>query len=143
MNEPLAPSTSSGQDIAPADIPVTHRWPAWLTCVLIAGVATIISALFLRGGAIDQHMALALGGTDPTVAIGFHPGETTPDGRGFRWTDGDSLFRLPAQAPGAHMLDLTLSAPRPDGAPVPFSITINDSAPISLVAQGERHYRFL
>ena len=78
MNEPLAPTGTL------ADISVARSRPAWLACLFIAGLATMISALFLSSGAIERRMALALGGTDPSVAIGFHPGETTPDGRGFR-----------------------------------------------------------
>jgi hypothetical protein len=137
MNEPVA---STG---APADSVAARSRPAWLVCLCIAGLAAAISALFLGGAAVERQIALALGGTDPSIAIGFQPGETTPEGRGFRWTDGDSLLRLPAQSPGAHVLELTLSAPRPDNAPVRLNITVNDSATVALVAQGERHYRIL
>jgi hypothetical protein len=137
MNDPFAPA------VAPADMPVARSQPAWLACLFIAGLAAMISALFLRSGALDQELTLALGSTDPGVAIGFHPGETTPDGRSFRWTDGDSVLRLPAQSPGAHVLELTLSAPRPDDAPVPLSIAVNHSATVSLMVRGERHYHLL
>src|SRR5215210_3638570 len=101
MNEPPAPIS------ALADVAVARRWPAWLTGLLIAGLAATISALFLNSAAVERRIVLALGGADPTVAIGFHPGETTLDGRGFRWTNGDSMLRLPAQSPGAHLLELT------------------------------------
>ena len=53
------------------------------------------------------------------------------------------MLQLPAQSPGAHVLELTLSAPRPDDAPVPLSIAVNDSVAVSLMARGERHYRIL
>src|SRR3954471_12548932 len=137
MSEPFAPIS------ALADVAVARGRPAWLPGLLIAVLATTISALFLRGAAVEQRIALGLGGADPTVAIGFHPGETTLDGRGFRWTGGDSMLRLPAQSPGAHLLELTIAAPRPDDAPVPLSIAVNDSVTISLMARGERHYRIL
>jgi hypothetical protein len=145
MNKPIAPIN------ALANLAVARRRPAWLACLVIAGLAATISALFLSSAAIEQRMAIALGGADPTVAIGFHPGETTPDGRGFRWSDGDSTLRLPTQSPGAHELELTLAAPRPPGlsgvegddAPVPLSIAVNDSFTISLIARGERHYHIL
>ena len=137
MNNPVAPVG------ALADGTIARRRPAWLACILIAGLAMAISALFLSSSVIERRIALALGGTDPTIAIGFHPGETTLDGRGFRWTDGDSTLRLSAQSPGAHELELTLAAPRANGAPVPLRITANDSTAIALMVRGERHYRIL
>src|SRR5690349_2964032 len=109
MNDSLAPAG------ALADGAVARRRPIWLACLAIAGLAAAISALFLSSAAVERRMALSLGGADPTIAIGFHPGETTPGGRGFRWTDGDSLLRLPAQSPGAHVLDLAIGAPQPPG----------------------------
>ncbi|HJZ47723.1 MAG TPA: hypothetical protein VKE41_11180 [Roseiflexaceae bacterium] len=70
-------------------------------------------------------------------------GRLASPGRGFRWTGAESLLRLPGQSPGAHVLDLTIAAPRPDAAPVPLTIAINDSVSISLAARGERTYHLL
>src|SRR5215213_2367229 len=137
MNKPFV-LTSALTNVAMA-----CRWPTWLTGLLMAGLAATISVLVLSSAAVEQRIALGLGGVDPSVAIGFHPGETTLDGRGFRWTDGDSTLRLPAQSPGAHLLELAIAAPRPDGAAVPLSIAINDSTTILLLARDERHYRIL
>src|SRR3712207_707209 len=108
VNEPLAPVE------ALTDVAAARYWPVWLAEVVLAGLAATISVLFLSSAAVERQLALTFGGADPTVAIGFHPGETTLDGRGFRWTDGDSGLRLPAQSPGAHVLELTIAAPRPD-----------------------------
>ncbi|MEP7188010.1 MAG: hypothetical protein ABI901_02315 [Roseiflexaceae bacterium] len=137
MNKPFVPTS------ALTNVAMASRRPTWLTGLLIAGLAATISALFLSSAAVERRIALGLGGVDPTVAIGFQPGETTLDGRGFRWTDGDSILRLPAQSPGAHLLELTIAAPRPDDAPVPLTIAVNDSVTIALMARGERHYRIL
>jgi hypothetical protein len=88
-----------------------------------AGVAAIIllCALFLSSTALSTVLKLSLGATDPLVASGFYRGETAGDGRGFRWTNGDSSLILPVQGPGSHVLRLTLAAVHP----TPLTITVD------------------
>jgi len=90
--------------------------------IAVIGAAILICALFLGSGSRTNALKLAMGATDPLVARGFYRGETDGNGRGFRWTDGDSSLVLGVQGPGAHMLRLTIASPHPTR----LSITIDD-----------------
>ncbi len=52
---------------------------------------------------------------------GMYHAETIGETRA-RWTNGTGMVRLPANAQGALVLQLTLAAPRPDGQPTPLAV---------------------
>src|SRR5262245_27596148 len=81
--------------------------------IAVIGALILMCSLFLSSGARTNALKLALGATDPLVARGFYRGETDGNGRGFRWTDGDSSLALSVQGPGAHLLRLTIASSRP------------------------------
>jgi hypothetical protein len=85
-------------------------------------------AWYLAGSPLHSTERLPLGGISGVRLAGFSAAETSDEGRGFRWTEGDATVRLAAQGAGAHIVRLTLSAPRPLAAPVPASVTLNDRA---------------
>jgi len=97
-----------------------------LPLLLALAALLLLSAAFLWSAPLQQGTSFSLGGVGAPLAQSFQLAETTPDGRGFRWTDGDSALRLPAQGASAHMLRISLSAPRPAGPErVPVRISIN------------------
>ncbi len=69
-------------------------------------------------------------------ARGFHAAERTPDGRGFRWTDGSSYLVFQHGGTGAAILNLILTAPPPTHTPVPVTLVINDHFRTELQLEG-------
>ncbi|NTU81958.1 MAG: YfhO family protein [Chloroflexales bacterium] len=105
----------------------------------------LLCVAFLHSAPLNTRYDFSPGGVGAPLTRGFNLAETTADGRGFRWTDGDSSLDLPAQSEAAHTLRLRLSAPRPDStAPVPIAISVNGQ-PLIAVDQGPtaRHYAVL
>jgi hypothetical protein len=112
--------------------------------LLLVGLLLILAGFFLARAPLQSRLAFGMGGADPLMARNFYDGETTTAGVGFRWSDGDGLLRLPAQGFGAHLLTVTITAPRPVGATVPLTMTINAQTPL-LIAQptAPRRYHLL
>ncbi len=107
---------------------------------LVSGLVLLLS-WFLSRVPLQSSLSFSLGSMDPNIAHGFHAAETATNGRGFRWTTGDSYLDLPAQSNASHLLELTMSAPRPIAMKIPVTITINEwSATQVDQTQQLRHY---
>lgn len=92
--------------------------------ILIVGIC-LTSLLILMFYPVSNTQAFSLGSVDRFVARGFHAAETTPDGRGFRWTDGNSHLWLSSQGKGRHTLQFTATAPPPIIAPARVELSLN------------------
>lgn len=113
--------------------------------MLVLGVVLLVAGVFLANVPLRTDTAFSLGGVGSPTVQDFHPAETTDDGRGFRWTNGDSTLTLPPQGFGAHSLRLTLSAPwpAPDPAGVPVTISINGRTVLqTTLSDTPRRYAF-
>lgn len=120
----------------------TGRASAPLAQAVIAAVGALIFSLwFLWSTPLQERRTFALGSIDRLTARGFHAAETSAEGRSLRWTDGDSEIALPALGLGAHTLRLTISAPRPDPAEVPVTISVNGQR-LAEVAQSAQVRRY-
>lgn len=97
---------------------------------------------YLGGAPLRAAEAVSPGAASSLRLAGFHAAETAPDGRGFRWTSGPAELRLAAPGPGPYVLAIELAAPRPGGAPVPVTVSLND-APIARLDQGPALRRHL
>lgn len=135
--------------------PATHRtvtrqnitsWRRWLaTPLAVLLVVVACCGWYLSASPLASRETLRLGGMSSSRLSGFFPAETSAEGRGFRWTDGQGTMTLDARGSGPHLLAVTLSAPRPDGAEtVPVTITLNETT-LARVAQDSalRRYRLL
>lgn len=121
-----------------------YSLPASLTHILIVGALVVLCGLFLRSTPLSADRSFSLGGTDSSTARRFSLAETTANGRGFRWTTGDSTLALAAQGLGDHTLRLTLSAPWPEQVVggVPVTVTINDQLSL-MVQQDDKARRYI
>lgn len=113
----------------------------WLVPIVSIVLALLVGLLFLTATPVQTRLAFSLGGTDFLTARNFHNGETTADGRGFRWTMGDSTLALPAQGFGPHTLRLTISAPWSIGTSLPVTLTINGH-PLPSIASSAQTRRY-
>jgi hypothetical protein len=88
----------------------------------------VASLLVLRYTTLTSRSTLLLGAVGPPVSQGFHAAETNSEGRGFRWTKGVATIAIPPLGSTAHILQIELSAPRPDGqnTPVATSFSLNE-----------------
>lgn len=135
--------------------PATHRtaarqditsWRRRLAAPL--AVLLVVAACcgwYLSASPLASRETLRLGGMSSSRLSGFFPAETSAEGRGFRWTDGQGTIALDARGSGPHLLAVTLSAPRPDGPEtVPVTIGLNETT-LARVAQDSapRRYRLL
>lgn len=120
-----------------------HRF-ALAAPLLLLMMITALCWMYLRASPLNSAHVVSLGAVASVGLAGFHEAETTDEGRGMRWTDGAGRLELPAQGIAAHILAVTVSAPRPEAAPVPVSLRI-DGAPLGQldVSQGERRYLLL
>jgi GT2 family glycosyltransferase len=65
---------------------------------------------------------------------GWHGWERDPAGARFRWSKGAAILGVPVPLGDADMqVNLTLSAPRPEAAPVTLTVQLPDSAPQTFV----------
>ncbi|NTV99991.1 MAG: hypothetical protein HGA19_01660 [Oscillochloris sp.] len=105
----------------------------------------LLCSAFLYSTPLHTSDDFSAGGVGAPLTQNFNLAETTEDGRGFRWTTGDSTLALPAQSDTAHILRLSLSAPRPDSAaPVPLTISVNGQHLLTLeLDANQRRYHFL
>jgi len=135
--------------------PVTHRtavrqditsWRRLLAAPL--AVLLVVAACcgwYLSASPLASREILRLGGMSSLRLSGFFSAETSDEGRGFRWTDGQGTIALDARGSGPHLLAVTLSAPRPRGPDtVPVTIVLNETA-LARVEQDSvpRRYRLL
>lgn len=131
----VEPYTSTAR---PARRPVAAGGARYARALLPSLLALLISAAFLWAAPLNDRMSFSLGGVGAPLTQGFNLAETTPDGRGFRWTDGDSVLRLPAQGVGAHVLRFRASAPWPS-APGPIRTTVSlNGQPLMQIDVGEQ-----
>ncbi len=100
---------------------------------LVVLLAAVISALFLAQVPLETTRAFSFGRIDGRTASNFAGPETAPTGESYRWTFGAGELVLASQAPGAHILDIKLSAPRPEPASIPVQVQVN-GAPLLDVA---------
>lgn len=106
--------------------------------------AALAAWLFLSASPLDLTIERSLGAVGEPRARGFYRGETTPDGRGFRWTRGAASLTLAARTAGHHVLELAISAPRPASDTTPLRLTIEGWAGMTTAQpNGIRHYRVL
>jgi hypothetical protein len=106
--------------------------------------AVLVAWLFLGASPLTTTFERSLGAVGEPTAHGFYRGETTPDGRGFRWTSGDATLTLTAQTPGRHLLDLAIAAPRPAAATTPLTLTIDKRAAVMVQQPNDlRRYHIL
>jgi hypothetical protein len=89
--------------------------------VILLAPLLLASALFLQNVPLTTRSAFTLGGVGPPTSQGFHPAETSTDGYSFRWTKADASIAIPPLGSSAHVVHITLSAPRPE--PVDSQIT--------------------
>lgn len=126
---PLAPRGAA----RPASAGITPAASIQFAAIL---ALLLLCIVYLRGVPLTARRDFSPGGVGAPLTRGFNLAETTESGRGFRWTTGDSTLDLPAQGDAAHILRLSLSAPRPDSlAPVPLTISMSGRRLIA-VAQG-------
>lgn len=112
--------------------------------LLAACILALLAGLFLSRAALSGEQSISLGSAGPELASSFHDPELSSDGRGFRWTDGDSTIVLPAQSSGSHQLTLTLSAGQAANTILPMNITVNASEVFTLPVSTEiRRYSLL
>ncbi|GEM_PF-940167 len=117
---------------------------------LIAPLAVLLMVAtfcgwYLSASPLANRETLRLGGISSLRLSGFFPAETSAEGRGFRWTDGQGTIALDAQGSGPHLLAVTVSAPRPQRPEaVPISIRLNDTVLVQADQSGApRRYRLL
>ncbi|MCS6880140.1 MAG: hypothetical protein RMK84_03995 [Oscillochloridaceae bacterium] len=98
---------------------------------------------YLSTSPLASREILRLGGISSLRLSGFFSAETSAEGRGFRWTDGQGTITLDARGSGPHLLAVTLSAPRPEGPQtVPVTIAMNGTALVQVTQDGapRRHH---
>lgn len=121
-----------------------RAWARLAEPLILWALIALGCAWYLSGAPLDGDEAFSLGGISSARLDGFHGAETDSEGRGLRWTEGAGTIALPAQGLGPHLLAVTLSAPRPDGAAVPVALGWN-GAPLARleVGPGPRRYTLL
>lgn len=93
---------------------------------------------------LDMTDSFSPGAVSSFRLKGFHSAETDEAGQGFRWTDGSATLPLEAQGPGAHLIELTLSAPRPTPQVVSATLELDGKGLQSLQLTGaSRRYTVL
>ncbi len=99
---------------------------------------------YLSLAPLSADETIAFGAVASAQLDGFYRAETTPEGFGMRWTKATAGLDLAPQGMGAHVLSLTLAAPRPEPTLVPVALSLN-GAPLTRLAVGpeRRHYRLL
>jgi hypothetical protein len=115
------------------------------SAALLVFVTTLLLCwAYLNTTPLDTSEAFKLSDVPNQELEGFHHAETSADGRGFRWSNGDGEITLDSQGTATHVLKLTISAPRPDNQPVPVSIEIDDQSLASFeVGAQTEHYWIL
>lgn len=122
--------------------PARHA-PSWATLARAAAPALLFAALlalcwwYLAGSPLASDGSFSLGAVSSPRLDGLYGAQTSDEGLGYRWTDGDGRVALPAVGPGPHVLAVTLSAPRLGLAPGAVPVTLSwNGAPLAQLAQG-------
>lgn len=138
---------AEGRELAPTivlPVPAARRILARLAApALVFGLMLGFCLWYLAASPLRRVEGFSAGAVVTGRLIGFHGPETTAGG-GMRWTRGLATIALPTPGLGAQILDLRLSAPRPDPVAVPVSVSLNGAAPLHFEAGPElRRYSLL